>query len=259
MVSLEDDSITPITEEDTPSASRRGELEETESWSTSRATSETTADDTFQRREDRYFRLLEEEEDDGRDSGGTRHGIYLDEPPPEFPVSIQKDTEDTSLSLEMDASDGMTLLVKRVWPGPVRDWNKTHRGMQHDVRPFDRIVEVNDVRGDNKDLMKELMRRGSHVEMMIRRPKEFRIEVSRADRTDSLGIVFVKLGKPDHEVLLVTRIEEEGLIAKWNKFHWQFPVRKNDRVIQVNAVRGNAKKLLDVLLNEENLKIVLEH
>lgn len=258
MVSLEDDGITPITEEEpcpTPSGSK-------ESFGVSRETSEIHDESVFYKRDEKLFRHIVE--DDGDENNHTRHGIYLDEPPQEFLVNIPKGAEDTSMALEMDSSDGMTLLVKKIWPGPVLDWNKTHRGMQHDIRAFDRIIEVNDVRGDNKDLMKEMMRRGSHVEMVVRRPQEYEISIRKATRTDPLGIIFVNLNRMDNDgnpttVLLITKVEEGGLVHKWNREHWQSPVRKHDRVIQVNSARGDAKNLLDMILNEQNLDIVLEH
>uniref|UniRef100_A0A7S4PS37 Calmodulin n=1 Tax=Alexandrium monilatum TaxID=311494 RepID=A0A7S4PS37_9DINO len=63
-----------------------------------------------------------------------------------------------TLGVKVDSSDGRTLLIKSInGDGLIAEWNSQNRAKQ--VSPGDRIIEINDLRGDAKRLMKELKKK----------------------------------------------------------------------------------------------------
>mmetsp|Transcript_16578 Transcript_16578/g.35008 ORF Transcript_16578/g.35008 Transcript_16578/m.35008 type:complete len:263 (+) Transcript_16578:98-886(+) len=183
-------------------------------------------------------------------------GFCLDDPPLEFLVTLVKDEALDDIAIDIDSSDGLTLLVMQVRPGLVQLWNKTHWDLHQDVRVYDRIVEVNGVRGDAADLLRA-MRSDRTVDLMVKRPVEYRIEVTKeASPFASLGVI---VDDRDGRTLRVEHVLEGGLLDQWNKTHWQVPVRTNDRIVAVNGVCGDSGQLLERVRLEGTLEVVLEH
>mmetsp|Transcript_70357 Transcript_70357/g.177329 ORF Transcript_70357/g.177329 Transcript_70357/m.177329 type:complete len:141 (-) Transcript_70357:36-458(-) len=61
----------------------------------------------------------------------------------------------------------------------------------------------------------------------------------------------------DGETLQVDTVNE-GLVNDWNKANPSKEVRKDDRIISVNGVRGTATKLTDVCKSAEVLEMVVQ-
>lgn len=174
----------------------------------------------------------------------------------EFRVTIDKESPDTFLAIDVDSSDGFTLLVRRINEGLVTGWNRTvGDATQCDVRMYDRILEVNGMRGDSQDLLMAL-RTGATIEMVVRRPTLYRLALTKGFSGEPLGLV---IDGVDGVNLLVEHLNEHGVFADWNRNHWQQPIRRSDRIVEVNGVRGSAKKLLEAIHRDDHLELSLEH
>lgn len=186
-----------------------------------------------------------------------RPAICLEDPPEEFLVVIEKETPTTSLGVGFDPVDGMSLLVMAIGEGPVKDWNRLKRPLHCDVRLFDRVVSVNGIVGDSKDLLKEVVH-DRVVELLVRRPVQWIMVVEKAaltdDTQDNLGLLADDAGN----ALLVTDFVS-GIFQDWNWRNWQCPLRKNDRILEVNGRRGTASQLLALIKKEPVLKMLIEH
>lgn len=75
------------------------------------------------------------------------------------PLVFQVDQSNgRTLGVKIDSSDGQTLLIKSIASdGLIAEWNGQNRAKQ--VNPGDRIVNINDLQGDAKRLMKELKKK----------------------------------------------------------------------------------------------------
>mmetsp|Transcript_86058 Transcript_86058/g.216643 ORF Transcript_86058/g.216643 Transcript_86058/m.216643 type:complete len:212 (-) Transcript_86058:192-827(-) len=180
-------------------------------------------------------------------------GILLEDPPNEFPVVLEKASD--SICMTIDSSDGLTLQVRGVEPGPVTEWNKRHGNAIHrDIRKCDRIFEVNGIRGDAKDLM-QAMKTSPRLELMVRRPSEYRMAMKRKSIDEPLGLKLLE----DGDAIFVKGFESGCLFEDWNKANWQQPVRKGDRLVEVNGLRGYPKHLLAAMSQSAELILVFWH
>eukprot|EP00927_Polykrikos_kofoidii_P066665 TRINITY_DN6221_c0_g2_i3.p1 TRINITY_DN6221_c0_g2~~TRINITY_DN6221_c0_g2_i3.p1 ORF type:complete len:260 (-),score=37.23 TRINITY_DN6221_c0_g2_i3:30-809(-) len=83
----------------------------------------------------------------------------------------------------------------------------------------------------------------------------FDVILTRGQGTASkLGVVVASGGEPN---LLVTSVDEEGLIASWNASMslWQEQVHVGDRFCEVNGVGGDGALMLKVLVEQQELRI----
>merc|ERR1712216_1006012 len=69
-----------------------------------------------------------------------------------FQVNIQR--QPAGMGLDLSPHDGHTLLVGKIRPGPVQEWNQQRGSSGMDrVRPGDRITAGNGVTGDSGDIL----------------------------------------------------------------------------------------------------------
>eukprot|EP00927_Polykrikos_kofoidii_P066664 TRINITY_DN6221_c0_g2_i2.p1 TRINITY_DN6221_c0_g2~~TRINITY_DN6221_c0_g2_i2.p1 ORF type:complete len:287 (-),score=48.54 TRINITY_DN6221_c0_g2_i2:38-898(-) len=83
----------------------------------------------------------------------------------------------------------------------------------------------------------------------------FDVILTRGQGTASkLGVSVADDGQPN---LLVTGVDEEGLIASWNASMslWQEQVHVGDRFCEVNGVGGDGALMLQVLVEQQELRI----
>mmetsp|Transcript_67525 Transcript_67525/g.190353 ORF Transcript_67525/g.190353 Transcript_67525/m.190353 type:complete len:168 (+) Transcript_67525:80-583(+) len=73
----------------------------------------------------------------------------------EYNISVYKGPGEV-LGLDIFRTDGDALVIKRVQQGPtlVKDWNRV--APHCEVRPGDRIIEINGVQGDHDAMIREL-------------------------------------------------------------------------------------------------------
>jgi len=188
-------------------------------------------------------------------------GLLLEDPPMEFPVVIQKSYPEEPTNLSIDVTDGFTLHVREVLEGPVTEWNRRYGAAIHrDIRVFDRIFEVNGVRGDSTQLLEAMST--TTLELMVRRPKEFRLTLDKPRKGAPLGLTLGRAEqgvKGDPEPLIIQDVNRDSLVDDWNKANWEHRIRRGDRILEVNGRRGAPKEMMRVMAQDEALSLVLEH
>merc|ERR1712039_902921 len=126
--------------------------------------------------------------------------------------------------------------------------------IHRDIRKCDRIFEVNGIRGDAKDLL-QAMKTSPRLELMVRRPKEYRMALKRKSADEALGLKLLE----DGDAIFVKGFEPDCLFEEWNKANWQQPVRKGDRLVEVNGYRGYPSMLLTTMAQSQDLVLVFWH
>jgi hypothetical protein len=166
----------------------------------------------------------------------------------QFTISIKKG-DDACLGLDVDNTDGPSLLVDAVQEGLVKDWNAAHP--ECEVRPRDRIVDVNGVAGDANIIIEELSVSPS-LSITIRRPVEYSVSITKPTENQFLGLELSYCA--GGATLLVMQVNE-GLVRSWNDAHPDLVVVKGDRVVEVNGLAGNSRELFDALVKHEVVQI----
>mmetsp|Transcript_45290 Transcript_45290/g.135392 ORF Transcript_45290/g.135392 Transcript_45290/m.135392 type:complete len:140 (+) Transcript_45290:74-493(+) len=86
----------------------------------------------------------------------------------EFTIRLKKTADETHLGIDVDLTDNVVLLIDKVNPGLVMEWNRTHPGEA--VKNGDKVVAVNGSRGDAHQ-MAEVCKDNSDLEMVIQRSR----------------------------------------------------------------------------------------
>mmetsp|Transcript_35878 Transcript_35878/g.102487 ORF Transcript_35878/g.102487 Transcript_35878/m.102487 type:complete len:247 (+) Transcript_35878:82-822(+) len=143
-----------------------------------------------------------------------------------------------AIGLDVDRIDRASAVVVAVRAGAVSAWNERNPGAE--IRPGDRIVEVNGVQGDIQRIISKLQV-VSRCRLVLQRPVELDIVIPKPDCSASLGLElsYVRSGTS----LLITSVGD-GLVRAWNKANKNSQVRAHDRIVAVNGVRGQPEELL---------------
>eukprot|EP00929_Paragymnodinium_shiwhaense_P001918 TRINITY_DN102122_c0_g1_i1.p1 TRINITY_DN102122_c0_g1~~TRINITY_DN102122_c0_g1_i1.p1 ORF type:complete len:272 (-),score=76.98 TRINITY_DN102122_c0_g1_i1:167-982(-) len=172
----------------------------------------------------------------------------------EFEIALDLERElGKETGLDWDGSDGETLLVLAVRRGPFEDWNNAHDAKAR-VKHLDRIVEVNGISG-NSPRMETTLKSCKNLRLRLRRPKEFIVQLDKAGRgrTAKIGLDITHSAM---ESLHIKRVKE-GLVNEWNSMHPELKVENGDRIIEVNKVRGDSQRLLEVISTEDELQLLV--
>mmetsp|Transcript_59589 Transcript_59589/g.141789 ORF Transcript_59589/g.141789 Transcript_59589/m.141789 type:complete len:151 (+) Transcript_59589:87-539(+) len=86
----------------------------------------------------------------------------------EYVVTVDR-TNGGKLGIDCDRYDGATLLVDRVNPGLVEDWNNANTTSDYKVCAGDRIIAVNGIQSDARAIVEEC-RREKVLKMICVRP-----------------------------------------------------------------------------------------
>merc|ERR1712060_520464 len=82
---------------------------------------------------------------------------------------------------------------------------------------------------------------------------EFHINVKRNDA----GLGIDTRHAPDGTSLLITSILSRGSVKEWNASHDELAIRRGDRIVEVNGIRGHWQLLSDKTKASDNLKIAI--
>lgn len=192
-------------------------------------------------------------------------GILVEDPPTDFPVVLRKVHPDDSTNLDVDISDGITLQVREVMEGPATEWNRKFGAALHrDIRVFDRIYEVNGLRGDASVLLEAC--RNTTLELLVRRAKQFQLQLEKPRLNYPLGMTVARAmfqnrggSQGSVDALIVEGLCKDSLVGDYNKVNWENPIRKGDRIIAVNGLRGTAEQLMKAMTGDRALELVVEH
>mmetsp|Transcript_116518 Transcript_116518/g.371855 ORF Transcript_116518/g.371855 Transcript_116518/m.371855 type:complete len:128 (+) Transcript_116518:226-609(+) len=116
----------------------------------------------------------------------------------------------------------------------------------------DLIISVNGISGDVQEMIAE-MQSCMQLELVVRRPTEFNISVSRGAHPLGCAIRY------DATVGISLIIEEvqEGAVKVWNKQNPDYQVLPGDRIIAVNFMHGTAAQILERLSYKGDLKLTI--
>lgn len=175
---------------------------------------------------------------------------------PEFFITVDR-SEGRNLGIEVEHYTDRVLIVMSIAEGLIQDWNSGNPD-QH-VEDQDLIVGANDVTGNVERILSEC-KKNELLKLALRRPAfkakrkitvdvEYRITLDKTQGA-RLGI---DVNHEDGKELSIESIEE-GLVEMWNKEHPDKEVLPEDRIIEVNGVRGE----VSLLLQECKQNIMLE-
>eukprot|EP00927_Polykrikos_kofoidii_P013367 TRINITY_DN15824_c0_g2_i1.p1 TRINITY_DN15824_c0_g2~~TRINITY_DN15824_c0_g2_i1.p1 ORF type:complete len:265 (+),score=55.22 TRINITY_DN15824_c0_g2_i1:86-880(+) len=173
----------------------------------------------------------------------------------EFDVTLVRDNyEDRQFVEVTPCASGRALLVMKVNSGPIQTWNLQNNEKVH-VRHLDSIVKVDDVTGDAFALREAMLAEWKMLNIMIVRPREFRVHLVKGPTGDSakLGL---DISQSALQSLHVKRVKK-GLTTEWNKKFPSLSVQVGDRIIEINGSRGNSAKLLSIVKSESELEMVV--
>mmetsp|Transcript_45945 Transcript_45945/g.127513 ORF Transcript_45945/g.127513 Transcript_45945/m.127513 type:complete len:289 (-) Transcript_45945:96-962(-) len=155
----------------------------------------------------------------------------------EYWLSIRKcETKGMGLTL---ATHGTTLRITKIKDGPINEWNESHPSCP--VRVGDCVVGVNGTEGSAVAML-ATFRSCTECRMLLRRENEYSFILSRVGSVDiGLGIAWREGSDPAIEQVTA------GPIKRWNEENPDLQVRKGDRIVAVNGVRGNTQAMLNEL------------
>lgn len=164
----------------------------------------------------------------------------------EFSVTITK-VPGKHLGLGLDILDQVSAVVDLVDKGPVREWNREHPDLQ--IKLGDRIVEVNDTRGQAREIVQRF-REDMTLKMVLRRPKEVMVTFIK---TKELGLQLHF--SQESSALLILEVAE-GHVRDWNDANKGRGVRPGDRIVEVNGIRGKAPDLMEQIRENDELELL---
>jgi len=168
----------------------------------------------------------------------------------QFIVTVEKNASDPNgLGLDVDITDGPTLLIDAVQDGLVKSWNAKHPGSE--VMPRDRFLEVNGIRGDAKLIIDELSK-AQALSIVVRRPIEFAVSIKKPNEQSRLGL---ELSYCAGGATLLVKMINPGLVDSWNKEHPACSLERGDRVVEVNGTAGNSKELFELLTTRDSVEL----
>jgi len=154
----------------------------------------------------------------------------------EFTATIER-AAGCSLGLNLDALDGTSLVVSSVKAGPIRVYNESAE-QDEQIQPGDSIVEVNGVRDSSQALL-DRMKLDTALELGIKHPRVLEIGIPRA-----YGPLGLQVEHAPNGTSLLVKTVNPGLIKDWNLSHRGFGIKRRDRIICVNGLRGNPAELM---------------
>lgn len=143
------------------------------------------------------------------------------------------------VGLGIDMLDEVSLVIDSMNEGVVKSWNDKHPDSS--IGCYDRIIELNCISGNSSKMLATL-KNDVAWDLTLQRPVETQVRVNTvSEQSKSLGLT---LTHSLNGTSLVIMSMEEGQMCKWNEQNTNSMVRKNDRIIEVNGVRGSALKLI---------------
>eukprot|EP00933_Yihiella_yeosuensis_P045774 TRINITY_DN41198_c0_g1_i1.p1 TRINITY_DN41198_c0_g1~~TRINITY_DN41198_c0_g1_i1.p1 ORF type:complete len:292 (-),score=47.66 TRINITY_DN41198_c0_g1_i1:89-964(-) len=155
----------------------------------------------------------------------------------EYGIFLQRAAGE-SLGLNIDALDGVSLVVSSVKAGLVRKYNDEMEDEDLKIKPGDSIVELNGARGSSQALLERLKIDGD-LDIRIKRPRIFSISIARA-----YGPLGMQLEHTPTGSSVLVKAVNPGLIKDWNLSHRSLAVKRRDRIFCVNGFQGSPVELM---------------
>mmetsp|Transcript_69714 Transcript_69714/g.145677 ORF Transcript_69714/g.145677 Transcript_69714/m.145677 type:complete len:240 (-) Transcript_69714:208-927(-) len=173
---------------------------------------------------------------------------------PASSIALQLDRSlQANVGLNLDALDEQSAFVDGIVPGAIDTWNRTHAD-EEKLFVYDRILSVNGVRGHTEQILRE-MRQSLTWNLIVERPEEVKIHID-CTKNPSLGLDLKY--SPKGGSLLIASIGD-GAVKEWNATSIGEKILPRDRIIEVNGIRGTARKLLETATNVTTMDLVFLH
>lgn len=157
----------------------------------------------------------------------------------------------TGVGIDVEHTGGM-LLILRIHDGLISKWNADHPASA--VAHFDRIIEVNGVRGSVPKLMEALGSGADPIKLVFRSVQEFEVTLKKGCHEKKLGL---DISEMDGQSVLVRKVNT-GLVGQWNSSAPPpVKVRDGDRIMASNGIRGCSTKILKNIASSESLVITV--
>ncbi|CAK9118483.1 unnamed protein product [Durusdinium trenchii] len=175
---------------------------------------------------------------------------------PDFiPDVFEVKLKDGSHGIVIDVTDPDCTIIKNLRAeGGAAEWNKTASEGKC-VKEFDRVLEVNGVRGSSVEMAKALGSDNEPLTLTLQRPEERTVKLQRPGE---IGVVlnYKKLGS---KAPWITKISP-GLLTRWNEDMPDQAVGLHDRVKSVNGVTGAPEDLMNGIKDsKESLELCVLH
>lgn len=178
---------------------------------------------------------------------------------PEFFIEVDR-TSGQSLGIEVEHYTDRVLIVMTINEGLIQDWNTANPEQM--LEEQDLIVGANGVTGDVESILAEC-RAAKELKLSVRRPAfkikkiatvdfEYKITLDKTQGA-KLGI---DVNHEDGKELFIESIDE-GLITTWNEENPDKQVLIEDRIVEVNGLRGDVKDLLNECMKDVVLEMSL--
>lgn len=193
-----------------------------------------------------------EQVNDGKNSGKAEDmGFLKAVAPVHFKISIDKKRPKAPLGLALDPSGIEAIYVCSVQQenSPVSEANEQNPSGEQLVAG-DFIFSVNGVTSDLAAMMAEVQG-STQLELAVRRPTEFAINVNRKGQSVGCAITY----DATTGVTLVVEAVNDGPVKVWNDLNPGNTVQVGDRVIAVNGLRGTAVQLLEKIRATDELQL----
>jgi len=169
----------------------------------------------------------------------------------EFTVVITRNIGE-AVGLDIDHIDGVSAVVVALKNGAIRSWNDNNRDQE--IKPGDRIIEVNGSRGDVQQLIAKL-KTDLTWRLSVQRPTELNVTIYKAN-APTLGLDLKYA--PNSKSLLITAVDH-GPMQDWNNVNPDKAVRAYDRIIEINQARGKPQDLIQASDGKDTLEMVIAH
>jgi hypothetical protein len=168
------------------------------------------------------------------------------------------------------------LVVNDIKPGKVLDkWNMSNPSFA--VQRGDRVVSVNSAAG-NAAVLVDLLKSAERVHMSMERRNAWLNALDEAERAASLpgplpedvhswivtiekngGSLGLKFREdPARDVMVITHVEKDGSVAKWNQAHPSQALQPDDRITSANGVQGSVQEIVAEIRAAALLKLVIQ-
>eukprot|EP00439_Symbiodinium_sp_Y106_P039897 s767_g4.t2 len=179
-------------------------------------------------------------------------------------------SEPLMMGISFESPDGQALLITDVSDGAAsRNLCNSHnlsawmrKDAQSVLKQHDRVLSVEGHHGDAEALQSLIAQRvaakgAATLKMKVVRPQKFLVHISD---TGKLGMELKYKDLPDLSTgAIISEIDDDGLVAKWNSHHPEAGVAAGDFIVAVNDVSLPGPELLKALATKVNIKMTVLH
>jgi len=163
-----------------------------------------------------------------------------------FNVVVPKGNK--SMGINVNSFDNVTLLITRVNPGVILDFNLANPGRE--LIPGDRVEVVNGVQGDSTAMLAEC-KTATELRFGVQRSEEKTVHLNGSA---DLGMEFKC---EDSMTLSIQQIMSSGAVTDHNLKFPGFKVTVEDRIVGVNNIRNDPVGMTASLLSGEHCEVAL--